>query len=285
MDSVINKYVSPPSQRRVAEFEFSDTHFRRIQRLAYHIAGIKLSDAKRSMVYGRIARRLRSLKVKTFDDYLSVLSGEPDESELFINAITTNLTSFFRERHHFEFLEKFVLQNAQTFSQKKTLRIWSAGCSTGEEPYSIALTLARIGEKAPGLRFRILATDIDSSVLASAQAGSYPSESVENIDKYSRLRWFAHQGNQYVVSDELKSTITFHHLNLLNDWPIRGTVDLIFCRNVIIYFDKKTQERLVCRFANMLNPGGILMLGHSETILSNNTPFKLIGRTIYQKQL
>ena len=268
------------------EFPMTDGNFATIKTLAYTLTGIRLSDHKRSMVYSRLARRLRLLGCRDFDAYCAIISTDshPERSE-FVNAITTNLTSFFREPHHFQFLREQVCPELMSrHARDKRVRLWSAGCSTGEEAYSIALTV-REAMPAAGWDIRLLATDLDSNVVAQAAAGTYPRERVEPLSAEQRKRWLLHDraGGQIRVKPELAQMITFKRLNLLGNWPLKGPFDVIFCRNVVIYFDKDTQRRLFDRYANILAPGGYLFIGHSENLHGVSSRFRSLGRTMYQK--
>src|SRR5512138_3416003 len=223
-------------------------------------AGIKLGPNKRQLVQGRIARRMRELGLGSYEAYCNyVREAGPEELVSLINALTTNVTSFFRENHHFDALSSYMLPEAlKRNAASRRLRIWSAGCSTGEEPYCIAMVAAEQMPSAPKWDFKILATDIDSDVIAEAQRGVYRPERV-------RL-------------------IAFRSLNLMREWPMRGPFDIIFCRNVMIYFDQPTRERLIDRFAQILAPGGYLCIGHSESIHGAVTAFRSVGKTIYKRQ-
>nr|WP_245795384.1 protein-glutamate O-methyltransferase CheR [Thioalkalivibrio denitrificans] len=273
----------------IREFQFTDRHFDKLRRLASEHTGIVLGENKRQMMYGRLARRIRQLGLRSFDEYCARLEEDP-ESELgeLVNAITTNLTAFFRENHHFEHLARTAVpevleRNAAT----RRLRIWSAGCSTGEEPYSIAMVL---GESAAlsGWDTRILATDIDTNVVARADTGVYPIERVRDMDSKRRRQWFQKgtgaNAGKCRVHPSLREMIAFRPLNLLGPWPMRGPFDIIFCRNVVIYFDKKTQRNLFDRYADILAPGGYLYIGHSESLFRINDRFDSVGGTIYRKR-
>lgn len=268
------------------EFRLTDKHFRFVQKLVAERTGISLSDAKRDMIYGRLTRRLRALSLDNFDTYFEVLKGE-DEQELveFTNAITTNLTAFFREPHHFDFLAKTVLPGLMKTKRDRSIRIWSAGCSSGEEPYSIAMV---INEVVPSdWDVRILATDLDSNMVERASKGIYPLERVEGIDK-PRLRKWVRRGkgdNSTMVkmSRNLQDIITFKQLNLMHDWPMKGKFDIVFCRNVVIYFNKDTQKQLFTRYADMMTNDSHLFIGHSESLYKVSDRFKLLGQTIYKK--
>lgn len=270
-------------------FEFTDRDFALVRRLLADHAGIALAEAKRDMVYSRLVRRLRALKLTRFRDYLDLLNGgDAPEFVNFVNALTTNLTSFFREPHHFDFLKKRVIANlCQARAESRRLRIWSAGCSTGEEPYSLAMTLLENMPNLSGWDVRILATDLDSNVLAAASAGVYGEDRVKNIPSEYLQRYFLRgrgaNAGHVKASEELKSLITFKQLNLMEAWPMRGMFDVIFCRNVVIYFDKPTQTKLFARYADTLADDGYLFIGHSETLYKITDRFKLIGTTIYEK--
>lgn len=270
------------------EFGFTDRHFEFLRRMVGAHAGINLSEAKRELVYGRISRRIRALNMRSFDDYCRLLEDAPDgEIGNFINAITTNLTAFFREDHHFDFLRNTLVPTWLAQGARPRVRIWSAGCSTGEEPYSIAMTLRESMPESALAEVAILATDIDTNVLATAEAGVYDAARVESLSSQRLQQWFrrgrgVHAGKVRVVP-ELQSLIRFRQLNLMQDWPVRGPIDLIFCRNVVIYFDKPTQRKLFARFAEKLGPRGYLIIGHSETLYNVSESFELVGRTVYRK--
>lgn len=267
------------------EFLLTDREFSHIVDLVYKACGIVLGEHKREMVYSRLARRIRSLKLSNFEQYLDYLELNKDkEFSNFINAITTNLTSFFREKHHFEFLKKTLVPNLLKENRAtKRVRIWSAGCSTGEEPYSIAMTVA---DMFPiGWDVKILATDLDSNVLEKASSGEYSANSTTGLEPEILKKWFFKdkQGENYKVKPALKKMIHFKRLNLLQKWPMKGTFDLIFCRNVVIYFDKETKEGLFNNYANILIPQGHLFLGHSESMSKEQKNFNSLGKTMYQK--
>jgi chemotaxis protein methyltransferase CheR len=284
MASIANKAAS--AER---EFKFTDRDFNFVKNLVGEQTGIVLSEAKRNMVYSRLARRLRALDLVDFKDYLGLLK-ENDQTELvnFVNAITTNLTAFFRENHHFDYLANQLIphllkKNAHTHR----LRIWSAGCSTGEEPYSIAITLKEAIPNIKNWDVKILATDLDTNVVETASTGVYTEERVSGISKPRLKKWFKKgrngTGGMVKVSPELQELITFKQLNLMHDWPFKGPFDLIFCRNVVIYFSKDTQRTLVERYHKVLDDEGHLFLGHSESLFKVSTQFDLIGNTIYKK--
>ena len=269
------------------EFEFDDRHFDLLRKLVAEQAGIALNDSKRELVYGRLARRIRALGLSGFDDYCDLLSaGSDDELPEFINAITTNLTSFFRENHHFETLAKTALPEAMRANAgSRRLRLWSAGCSTGEEPYSMAMAMLENVPNANAWDIRILATDIDSNVVSRAQGGVYTESRLQGLSDARRKRWFTTEGcapGELKVKSELAEIIRFAPLNLMHEWPFKGPFDFIFCRNVVIYFDKPTQHALFHRFEPILARHGYLFIGHSESMFGANTKFELIGQTTYR---
>ncbi len=272
------------------EFPMTDQDFETIKLLAKQRTGIELGEHKKEMIYSRIVRRIRALGMSDFRRYLQYLDESP-EAELtnFINSITTNLTSFFRESHHFDFLESTVIP--ELIKKKKgsnRIRIWSAGCSTGEEPYSIAMTLHK-GLNKDRWNAKILATDLDTNVLAHGRAGVYSAERIGNMNPDLVKKYFTGSGDRNAsgetmeAKDSLKQLITFNSLNLLGDWPMKGKFDVIFCRNVVIYFSKDTQRELFDRYANILEPNGYLFIGHSESLHGVTKRFESVGRTIYRK--
>ncbi|MCE8014145.1 chemotaxis protein CheR [Halomonas daqingensis] len=259
----------------------TDEDFAKIRQLIYQRAGIVLAEHKREMVYSRLAKRLRHHGLTRFSDYLERLARQPDarEWEAFTNALTTNLTAFFREMHHFPLLAEHVSK------ARGPVRIWSAAASTGEEPYSIAMTLHEsLGARAT--EARVVATDIDTEALARARAGVYPIEQVRKLDDERVRRFFQKGRGQHEglarVRPEVSSMVEFLHMNLLApQWPIKGPFDAIFCRNVMIYFDKQTQARILERFAPLLKPDGLLFAGHSENFSYISKVFRLRGQTVY----
>ncbi len=267
------------------EFPMTDSDFRKIKSIAYDLTGINLSDHKKNMIYGRLARRLRMLNFSDFNQYIDLLEKQ-DSSELtnFINAITTNLTSFFRENHHFTHLKSEVIPRLLSTNIKtKRLRIWSAGCSTGEEPYSIAMVLSTFASLSTW-DVKVLATDLDSNVVCKASQGIYSAERAENIpDEFRKFLQYDKQTDRVKVKDKVQELITFKQLNLLHAWPMKGIFDVIFCRNVVIYFDADTQRRLFDRYAEILREDGDLFIGHSESLHNITNRFKSCGRTIYKR--
>jgi chemotaxis protein methyltransferase CheR len=266
----------------VKEFEFTTRDFERVRGLIYKRAGIALAESKQEMVYSRLARRLRATGIRSFQAYLDDLEGRHDneEWEAFTNALTTNLTSFFREAHHFPLLAEHVRKITEPVT------IWCSASSTGEEPYSIAMTLCEAFDTLTPPA-QVIATDIDTNVLNTAASGVYP---LERLDKMSpeRIRRFFLKGKGpqeglVRVRPELRQMVTFKQLNLLADnWPIKGPFDAIFCRNVMIYFDKPTQGKILTRFAPLMKPDALLFAGHSENFLYVSDAFKLRGKTVYE---
>ena len=259
----------------------TEEDFARIRQLIYQRAGIVLAEHKREMVYSRLAKRLRHHGLTRFSDYLVRLERQPDarEWEAFTNALTTNLTAFFRESHHFPLLAEHIR------SRTGPIRVWSAAASTGEEPYSIAMTLSEVLGSRAG-EAKVVATDIDTEALARAEAGVYPLEQVHKLDAERMRRFFqrgtGRQAGLARVAPELRSMVEFTSLNLLApNWPVSGPFDAIFCRNVMIYFDKATQARILERFAPLLKPDGLMFAGHSENFSYITRSLRLRGQTVY----
>lgn len=266
------------------EFDFNESDFTFIKQAVYDRTRIVLADHKKDMVYARLARRLRALGLKKFSDYCELISLPEGDQELqqFINAVTTNLTSFFREQHHFEHLGKHVIAPMSRAQQR--IRLWSAGCSMGAEPYSIAMTAREA--MASECDLKILATDIDTQMLTIGSTGEYNADQSEKIPEPYRKKYcerIREQPGHYRMGENVRSLITFKPLNLLHDWPFKGPFDAIFCRNVVIYFDKPTQKELFSRLADKLKPGGFLYIGHSENLFHVSDRFENTGRTIYRR--
>ena len=279
---------NPRTSSPCDEFPFTQADFKTIAGLVYEHSGIVLGAHKRDMVYSRLARRLRALRLRSFGEYCSLLDSGSGDGEIgsLINAITTNLTKFFREAHHFEHLRKTVLADIWKIHRagKPRVRIWSAACSTGEEPYSIAMTaMASRREAGREWDFRVLATDLDTAVLNKAMMAVYPAAAEGDVPAGMRESCFVKTAGGVHVAPDVQALITFKQLNLLGPWPMSGPFDAIFCRNVMIYFDAATKAKLVERLHAMLKSGGWLYVGHSESLLDQQHRFKLIGHTIYQK--
>ena len=264
------------------EFLFTPADFERVRSMLYKHSGIKLNDSKMDMVYSRLTRRLRATGLKTFQDYLARVEKQPDDEwETFINSLTTNLTAFFREPHHFPLLKSHVLS-----LKKRPIRIWCSASSTGEEPYTLAMSMVEaFNTYTPPVE--IIATDIDTNVLNKAKAGIYPMDRVEKLPQETIKRFFlkgsGSNADNVKVRKELSDLISFRQLNLLDTkWPISGLFDVMFCRNVMIYFDKDTQYKILKRFEPMLEPHGLLFAGHSESLHHASDLFKLRGQTVYE---
>ena len=268
----------PPEAR---EFPFSPEHFRLISDRVYRFSGIRLPEGKREMVYARLARRLRSLGLASFDDYVRFLELEPAEWEHCTNALTTNVTSFYREEHHFRVLAEHASSYA---GRTDSYRVWSAGCSTGEEPYTVAMCLT---DTLPKGNFHVQASDLDTQVLATAREAVYPLQSVLKLPEARQKRFFqrgtGRNEGRARVRREVTSHVEFTRVNLMDgQWDVKGPLNAIFCRNVMIYFDKPTQRRLIERFAGLLAPGGLFFAGHAESLLDQGRVFRLRGQTVYE---
>ncbi|MEI7035974.1 protein-glutamate O-methyltransferase [Fulvimonas yonginensis] len=268
-----------------------DGDFQFLRGFVYQYCGIALSEQKRQLVQGRLARRLRALGMRGFGEYCELLRRDPgSELDELSSAISTNVTAFFREAHHFDLLAGELLP--RWLEQKREggrLRIWSAGCSSGEEPYSIAMVLAEALERCGRtVDAKILATDLSPAALAAARKGVYPLERLEGVSPERRRRWFLRGEGEYAglacVHPRLRELTAILPLNLLHEWPMQGPFDAIFCRNVVIYFDQPTKQKLFRRYARLLPDGGHLFLGHSESMHGLSDEFELIGRTVYRKK-
>ncbi|MEN9383607.1 MAG: hypothetical protein RL323_750 [Pseudomonadota bacterium] len=264
------------------EFVWSNADFTRIKALIYRQAGISLHDGKHAMVYSRISRRLRETGHASFKTYLDWLEGSGGaEWQEFVNALTTNLTSFYRENHHFHELEKLVQQQPNA-----DWKIWCSAASTGEEPYSIAMTMADL--LGINGKFRIWASDIDTKVLATGQRGVYKEENLKNLSTQQLQKYFMRgkgaNAGMARVKPELQKHIDFFTLNLIEDgWTLKEQFDVVFCRNVMIYFDNATQRQVLARIHRVMKPAGTLFVGHAENFSDARTLFVLRGKTVYQK--
>lgn len=261
--------------------------FRAIAGLLHRETGIHLPDIKRAMVEGRLAKRLRFLRLPDFGAYLALVEGRDgaDERRLMIAALTTNVTRFNREPHHFEALRRVILP-ALTSAVRKggRLRLWSAACSSGEEPYSIVLAILAALPEAPELDVRVLATDINADMVARGKTGVFPQAALADVEPAERSRWFEAVDGGCRVAPEMARLVAFRVLNLIGEWPMHGRFDVIFCRNVAIYFDTLTQERLWERLAELIPPGGHLFIGHSERLTGPAVRmFRSAGTTMYQR--
>lgn len=267
-----------PTPIGAREFEFTAGDFDRVRKLIYQQAGISLAASKQDMVYSRLARRLRATGLKSFAAYLERLErGDKVEWEAFVNSLTTNLTSFFRESHHFPILAERLKNKVAG----EPFRIWCSASSTGEEPYSIAMTVLET-LSAPS-QVSVIASDIDTNVLATASAGEYGADRVERLSPERLRRFFDRKGDRFVVKPELRRMINFQRVNLLDaTWSVKGPFDVIFCRNVMIYFDKPTQYKILAKFAPLIHRDGLLIAGHSESFLHASDIFQSAGKTVYR---
>lgn len=271
-----------------AQFHLSRADFDYLRRLVSDYTGIRLAENKYDMFYSRLVRRVRQLGLDGFEDYVALIrSGHPEEFVELVNAITTGLTDFFRESHHFDYLAGPFLLELRARGPGG-IRIWSAGCSSGEEPYSIAMTLLEALDGDTTWPVHILATDLDTQALQKGRDGIYPYERVAGLAPARQRRWFQRgrgtRAGQVRVKPEPRALVAFHKLNLMEDWPIRPGLEAIFCRNVMIYFDPETKRRLLNRFHETLAPGGLLFIGHSESLIGLSDHFTAVGRTTYRRR-
>lgn len=268
------------------ELEMTDAEFSIYQKWIYDVCGINLSLAKKQLLTSRLNKRMRVLKILTFRDYREFVQQDKSQQELIhmIDSISTNKTEFFREIDHYHFLEQQVYPE---LLQRHQVRIWSAGCSSGEEAYSIAMTILEHQSNVHHKDIKILATDISTRVLDSAEAGVYSSERIVGVPDALKRKYFLKGSNtwegHFLVKDSLKNLIRFRRLNFMEKFPLSVQFDVIFCRNVMIYFDKPTQERLIEKFSNQLAPNGYLLIGHSESLSGIHTNLHYVQPTIYQK--
>lgn len=272
------------------EFVFTAEDFRHIAHILHAHAGIALNEGKAALVYSRLAKRLRALGLRTFRDYCALIQGVDgvDERQAMTAALTTNVTRFFREPHHFDHLRDAVMPTLAARARAGgRVRLWSAACSNGQEPYSMAMTVLSVLPEAADLDVRILATDIDPNMVAEGVAGVYSEETLAAAPALLRHRWFdkapAHGPDRLKASDTLRRLVSFRELNLIGDWPMRGRFDVVFCRNVVIYFDDATQERVWSRFVPAMAADATLYIGHSERV-SGPAAARLIpnGLTTYR---
>ncbi len=276
----------------VQDVDLSETDFRKISDLVYEHCGINLHEGKKELVRARLAKRLREGRFRTFAEYIQhVLNDQTgQEFSALVDSLSTNLTKFFRENQHFEYVRTQLLPGIIASKQRSgvsRIRAWSAGCSSGEEPYSIAITLLEGIQGKGRWDVKVLATDVSTRILERAKKGIYEQNRIDPIPLPLRNRYLTRRREgtkeMYEVGPALRERIIFRYLNLMQDWPIKGPLDFIFCRNVMIYFDKPTQERLVNRFYDLLGPGGVLFTGHSESLTGIEHAFKYVQPTIYLK--
>lgn len=276
-------YQEESAAEFLREFGYTRNDFEKIRKTLYKIAGINLTDSKKQLVYSRISRRVRRLKLESFSSYLAYLEKTPGEQQEFVNALTTNLTAFFREEHHFITLKKF----ASEFTHQRPMRVWCAASSTGEEAFSIAITLAEAFDRYDP-PVEIIASDIDSEVLSEASNAIYCQTRIENVAQDRKRKFFlkgkGENTGKVRVVDALRHLVDFRQINLLDaQWPLNGLFDVIFCRNVMIYFDKPTQIKLLERMLQYLHHDGLYIAGHSESFSQANHLVKLVGKTTYKR--
>ncbi len=270
----------------VNEYELGEREFRRISAMAYRIARLNLHEGKRMLVQNRLSKRLRALGLPGFREYLDFLDENPEEVRVMVDCLTTNFTRLFREPEHFDFLRDEVIPWMDELDHER-IRLWSAGCSSGEEPYSIAIFLREHMENLDSRDLLILATDISARALAKAKEGVYREEQLRDCPAPWRVKYFTRirvNGETYYrVSPVIYRMIRFRYLNLADRWPMKGPFHVIFCRNVMIYFDRDTQQELVLRFYDYLVPGGYFLVGHSESLARIRNPFVYCRPSVYRK--
>ncbi len=274
----------------VEHLNMTETEFKAIVDIAYVEAGLVFPPEKASLVSTRIRKRVRSLGLSGFSDYIALVNSASGEQErrTMISSLTTNVSKFFRENHHFEYLKTEILPELINRAKRgERIRLWSAGCSTGQEPYSLALTALSVDVNLDRYDIKILATDIDENVIKTGQSGFYPERSRAEISAHQLTKFLLpfekNQETGFILSDKVRNLVSFRELNLLKPWPFSGYFDVIFCRNVVIYFDQITQKKLWTRFEESLNENGWLFVGHSERFSEgSNTNFHLVGPTTYQ---
>ncbi|SFR43903.1 chemotaxis protein methyltransferase CheR [Yoonia tamlensis] len=286
----MNAPARATTDSQLAEFTFSESDFSRIAKLAREKYGLDLQPSKKALVYSRLAKRLRFLKLTAFSDYCDLLTQArgQEENPHFLSALTTNVTHFFREAHHFTYLEKVVMPKLVAKARAgQPVRLWSSACSSGQEAYCMATVVDAACPDFASLDIKILATDIDPAVVAQAKAGKYPDTQISAIPQKYRKTMIgagAEPDATIVIHPKIKSLISFAELNLIGDWPMRKAFDVIFCRNTAIYFDPETQHRLWARFHDLLAPDGYLMIGHSERLGGEAAKhFRNVDITTYQK--
>jgi len=268
-------------------FDISEKEFQLFQEIIHRETGIHLSNKKKKLIVARLTKRLRVLDLQNFTQYYEYLKDSSDaDKEIvnLVNRITTNKTNFFREKHHFDFLARELFPQMIASNESRRLRIWSAGCSSGEEPYTLAMVAAETFKSQRGWDIKILATDLDTEILGRAIAGQYPTQALSPVPKEYIHRYFTRSSEGYTANDTLKSMITFRKLNLMDfTFPMKRPFDIIFCRNVIIYFDIPSKENLLSRFYLHLKEGGHMFIGHSESLMHMRDKFKYLKHTIYKK--
>jgi chemotaxis protein methyltransferase CheR len=269
---------------------FSEKNFDQLAKIANEHAGIFLDRTKKNLVYNRLIKRIVALNLPDFDAYCALIKrGDSHELDVFINAITTNVTYFYREKAHFEYLAKAIFPELIKTKKEPKIRIWSAGCASGEEAYSIGMVVAEVSAEmslSRGWDIKILATDIDSDSLLVAKKGNYEESEISHLTPEQKNKWFSkipHLPGWVTIDPKIKNLVTFKHLNLIAHWPMRGKFDVIFCCNVAIYLNKEAQKQLFDRFRELLPLGGFLIIGLAETLYQSSDCFELIKNTIYQR--
>ncbi|MEP6778486.1 MAG: protein-glutamate O-methyltransferase [Gemmatimonadaceae bacterium] len=276
--------VSALSLQQIGDAELSDAQFRKIALSLHEHCGIHMRSGKEGLVRARLAKRLRKLSLPDFDSYLAFVDDDASRTEFreMVDALTTNKTNFFREPAHFDFLREHIIPTLG-----HSARFWSAGCATGEEPYSLAMLLNESCSKAKLSDARILATDISQRVLQVAANGEYSAETIADVPIELQRRYWKEVSTGALTTFAAKATLSrlvnFARLNLMDEWPMQGPFDAIFCRNVMIYFDKDTQQRLVERFRTLLKPGGHLFVGHSESLTGTSHQFSYVQPAVYMR--
>ncbi|MEO0398812.1 MAG: protein-glutamate O-methyltransferase [Pseudomonadota bacterium] len=272
------------------DFQMSSRDFECIADIIRGEAGIALSPCKSSLVYSRLSKRIRKLGLKTFAEYCAIVSdtANVEERQLLLTSLTTNVTNFYREPHHFEDMKANILPSLlERAARGDRVRLWSAACSSGQEPYTMAMSILALAPEALSWNIRILATDIDPSILGKAKAGQYEGQLLKNIPEAEKGRFFSKvtgEDDMWVAKPDLKSIITFKEMNLIRDWPVKGPFDVIFCRNVVIYFEEETEQAVWTKFANVMEPGARIYIGHSERISGPALQsFKSEGVTAYSR--
>ncbi|UTF51563.1 protein-glutamate O-methyltransferase [Desulfomicrobium sp. ZS1] len=268
----------------------TDKELKQFSEFIYSELGIKITQTKKTMLQARLQRRLRTLNMKSYGqylEYLQSLKGLEVELPQMVDAVTTNTTSFFREPKHFEYLSQIILPQWQKKHPGRTFAVWNAGCSSGEEPYTTAMTLMDYHQRVSPLRFTIVATDISTDILKKAARAVYEDEKIGTIPVEFRRKFLLRSKDKsrrmVRIIPELRDTVSFRRLNFMDDFQFREKMDLIFCRNVMIYFDKKTQNELVQKFCNHLEPGGYLFIGHSESLAGTDLPLKQLAPATYMR--
>lgn len=264
----------------------SDRDFSEIVRIALEVSGIFIDDSKRPMIFSRFSRRLRDLGLESFEQYIALLkSGDKEEYTSFINTVTTNLTYFFREPHHFDYLRQSALPALiERNSAERKLRLWSSASSSGQEAYSMAMVMAE-EPKLADWDTRILATDIDTEMVDSCGSGTYAMDSLRGLPEQQQMQWMQQtEDGRLQFKSKLRDMLLTKQLNLFSSWPFRSGVDVIFCRNALIYFDDQHQQTLLCKFADYQTAGSYLFLGHSESIKGTALPYKRVSNTVYERQ-